>query len=220
MDWSKVKVLELFKGTGSQGKACMALGVKPQNIVSVDIEPEFEPTHVADLLTFDYTQLDTPDIITASPPCETWSHLIRSHQPERRKRDIYTLEPLHPEAVIGEQLLFKTIEIINYFSNKNPNLRFVIENPQGLMKKHPVMTEEPITHMATAWYSCYGFPYRKPTNFWSNKPLVLLKGTKIEKQVGTKEAGGMTRNSKYKSRLLRYRMPESLCIDILKQLNS
>ena len=33
-----IKMLELFKGTGSQSKAALQLGVKPENIISVDID--------------------------------------------------------------------------------------------------------------------------------------------------------------------------------------
>lgn len=216
MSYENIKVLELFKGTGSQGKACINLGIKPENIISIDIEPIFEPTYVADILEFDYTQLPTPDIITASPPCNTWSQLISGHPIHRRKRDIKTLEPLHPEAVIGQNLLFKTIEIIKYFLQKNPKLRFVIENPVGYMRKHPIMKEEPITNIATAWYSCYEFPYRKPTNFWSNVKLELLSGIKIENEVGTIQKGGMTKITKNK--IDRYRMPTKLCESIIIQL--
>ena len=44
---SCVCVLELFSGTGSIGRAFEKLG---WNVTSVDINPRFNPTHVADIL--------------------------------------------------------------------------------------------------------------------------------------------------------------------------
>ena len=48
-----MRVLELFKGTGSLTKYCEANGWE---CVSLDIEPKFGATHTCDILDFDYTQ--------------------------------------------------------------------------------------------------------------------------------------------------------------------
>jgi hypothetical protein len=42
-----MNVLELFKGTGSVGKVCEGLG---HNVVSVDINKKFNPTHLCDIM--------------------------------------------------------------------------------------------------------------------------------------------------------------------------
>lgn len=209
-----IKMLELFKGTGSQSKAALQLGVKPENIISVDIDDKWKPTIKADILNLEYKDLPVPDIITASPPCETFSLLIATHK--NKVRDYKgNMKPLNRKGEIGDLVLFKTIEIIKYFLGKNPNLKFVIENPRGFMVKMKCMSQPPIRYLCEAWYSCYGYTYRKPTHFWSNVPLELKKGKIIEDQVGTKSK---------KTEMLsfnltqRYSMPPELCVSILSQL--
>ena len=48
-----MNVLELFSGTGSVGKCCKELGL---NVVSVDLESKFNPTHLCNIMDFDYKQ--------------------------------------------------------------------------------------------------------------------------------------------------------------------
>jgi len=114
----KIKLLELFKGTGSQSKAAVQLGIKPENIISVDIDDKWKPTIKADILNLEYKDLPVPDIITASPPCETFSLLIATHKNKVRdyKGD---MKPLNRKGEIGDLVLFKTIEIIKYFLDKS-----------------------------------------------------------------------------------------------------
>jgi site-specific DNA-cytosine methylase len=167
-------LLELFSGTGSWGKVFRKHGV---DVISVDKEAQFKPTIVIDIRELDYKKLPTPDIITASPPCNSFSTLGRAG----RLRDWYTLEPLHPNAVEGEELLYKTIEIIRYFLKKNPNLRFVIENPTAMMRNMPIMNRLP---RQTTEYCLYGFPWRKKTDFFSNFRL-NLKDPLVQKKCDT-----------------------------------
>jgi site-specific DNA-cytosine methylase len=203
-------LLELFSGTGSYTKAAKELGF---DVISVDIVPKFNPTILMDILDWDYKTIPIPDIITASPPCQTFSPLIASHK--TRVRDLNTMEPLTPKGELGDKLLFKTIEIIKYFLHKNPKLKFAIENPRGYMRYMNCMMEEPIKFMDITWYSMYGMPYRKPTNFWSNleNGLSLKIGdmkteTKITQRIET-----MKLTDKYK-------IPHSLCLEILTKLSS
>tara|TARA_R110000751_G_C13634847_1_gene466274 strand:- start:148 stop:807 length:660 start_codon:yes stop_codon:yes gene_type:complete len=209
-----IKMLELFKGTGSQGKAAIELGVLETNIVSVDMDAKWKPTILGNILELDYTKWEVPDIITASPPCETFSILISSHKNKVRdyKGD---MRPLNEKGRIGDAVLFKTIEIIKYFLEKNPDIKFVIENPRGFMKKMPCMSEEPIKYICEGWYSCYGFSYRKPTNFWSNTPIKLMKGRANEDECGTKDNNVEMTTFKLAQR---YRMPPLLCKAIIEQL--
>jgi site-specific DNA-cytosine methylase len=209
-----IKMLELFKGTGSQGKAAIELGVLEKNIVSVDMDAKWKPTILGNILELDYTKWEVPDIITASPPCETFSILIPTHR--NKVRDYMgDMRPLNEKGEIGDAVLFKTIEIIKYFLDKNPNLKFVIENPRGFMKKMTCMSEEPIKYMCEGWYSCYGYTYRKPTNFWSNTPIKLKKGKQEEDLCGTKDNGVEMLSFKLAQR---YSMPPLLCKSIIEQL--
>ena len=110
----EIKMLELFKGTGSQSKAALQLGIKPENIISVDIDEKWKPTIKADILNLEYKDLPVPDIITASPPCETFSILIVTHKDKVRDYG-GDMKPLNRKGEIGDLVLFKTIEIIKLY---------------------------------------------------------------------------------------------------------
>ena len=115
-----MNVLELFSGTGSVGKCCKELG---WNSISVDSEKKFNPTHLCDIMDFDYKQYpkDYFGIVWASPPC--------THYSKAKSRGIRDIEG-------SNKIVLKTIEIINYF---DCNYWF-IENPQtGLLKNQSFM---------------------------------------------------------------------------------
>ena len=63
-----MKVLELFCGTKSVGKACEKLGWE---VISVDCDAKCNPTFCCDIKDFDYKQFCSEDfdIVWASPPC-------------------------------------------------------------------------------------------------------------------------------------------------------
>ena len=69
-----MNVLELFSGTKSIGKCCDKLG---WNSISVDMEKKFNPTHLCNIMDFDYKQYDKDyfSIVWASPPCVEYSRL-------------------------------------------------------------------------------------------------------------------------------------------------
>ena len=194
-------LLELFKGTGSFSKVA---GEFNMEVISVDIDPKMVPTILTDILYWDYKTIPIPDFITASPPCETFSCLITTHRNKVRdyKGD---MRPLNKKGELGDAILFKTIEIIKYFLQLNPNLKFSIENPRGFMRKMKCM-DEFIIH--TILYSHYGFPYHKPTNFWSNIPLQVIQ----YKDEPRKKLNDVMLNYTLKDR---YRIPPDLCRDIL-----
>ena len=63
-----MKVLELFKGTGSVGKIATQFGYE---VISLDIEKKFEPTLCMSILDFDQHQYapDEFSFVHSSPPC-------------------------------------------------------------------------------------------------------------------------------------------------------
>jgi site-specific DNA-cytosine methylase len=163
--------LELFKGTGSVGKAGKQIGF---SIVSLDYDPVYKPDIQTDILNWDYEQyLKThnyiPDYIWASPPCNTFSPLAY----RLKERDPNTAKPKSERAKEGTAILYKTLEIIRFFIKLNPNLLFCIENPHGMMRKDKKMKQIPF--MTSVTYCSYGDTKRKLTDFWSNYPLELKK---------------------------------------------
>ncbi len=167
----KPKLLELFKGSGSVGKVAVKVGY---DVVSVDLDPIYTPDIETDILDWDYKNFFKennfiPDYIWASPPCNTFSPLAWSRKPQMR--NIKTAKPISEKAKIGTKILYKTLEIINYFKSKNPDLCYCIENPRGMMRNDKHMINQP--YMATTYYCYYGGKKLKPTDFWSNYPLGL-----------------------------------------------
>jgi hypothetical protein len=84
------------------------------------------------------------------------------------------------------------------------------------MRFIPCMSEEPIKFMDTTWYSMYGMPYRKPTNFWSN----IIGGLKL-KVGSSKDETPITMKISNMGKLTdKYIIPEELCYEILTKLIS
>ena len=104
-------LLELFKGSGSVGKVAVKVGY---SVVSVDLDPIYTPDIETDILEWDYKKVDfIPDYIWASPPCNTFSPLTYP----LKERDTKTAKPFSERAKIGTKILYKTLEIINYFKS-------------------------------------------------------------------------------------------------------
>ena len=156
-----MRILELFSGTHSVGKVATELGYE---VLSLDMDGNADIN--IDILDWDYKQYPVGyfDVIWASPPCNTFSHLRRSWIGRKLKYFgdvIVTAEMLDNDMMeVGVPILRKTEEIINYF---NPDLYFM-ENPKtGKMKD---FVTRPFYDVD---YCAYGFDYRKTTRIWTNK---------------------------------------------------
>ena len=148
-----MNVLELFAGSRSFSKVAEELGFKT---FASDIKPFEKIDYVTNILEFDVDKVPfRPDVIWASPPCTYFSvasigkHWNKDHTPK-------TLE-----AIVGCQIVRKTLEIINYFQ---PDF-FFIENPRGKLRKLSFMQKLP---RATVTYCQYGDTRMKPTDIWTN----------------------------------------------------
>jgi site-specific DNA-cytosine methylase len=166
-----MNLLELFKGTGSVGKVAKKIGFK--NIVSIDFDPIYTPTIETDILRWNYKKFYNetnfiPDFIWASPPCNTFSPLAYP----LKERNIKTAEPYSERAKTGTKILYKTLQIINFYKKLNPNMGFCIENPHGMMRHDKKMKK---LYMETTLYCLYGDNKRKMTDFWSNFTMDLDK---------------------------------------------
>ena len=138
------RLLELFSGTGSIGRAFAAQG---WDVVSVDLDPHANATHCSDVAEWDYTCVGRVDVIWASPPCMNYSR-ARSRGGSR------DLEP-------SDNLARKTLEIAAALGS--PPL--FIENPHSGDLKNRGIIELP---MQVVDYRKYGMPYRKRTAIWTN----------------------------------------------------
>jgi site-specific DNA-cytosine methylase len=166
---SHLKLLELFKGTGSVGKVAKRMGM---TVMSVDILDKYKPDITADILEWDYKKFhrDThfvPDLIWASPPCNTFSILAYP----LKERDIKTAKPLSERARQGTAILYRTLEIIHFFMKLNPNLLYCMENPRGMMRLDEKVQKLP--HRDTTLYCLYNDVRKKPTDFFNNVKLDL-----------------------------------------------
>ena len=146
------RLLELFCGTKSVGKQFRALGWE---VVSLDFDPQFEPTVCTDILTLPDDHFSGFDAVWASPPCDAFSVMVIG------KNWNHDHTPKNDSARLGLAILEKTVAIIKHV---NPKM-FWIENPRGKMRKMPVMQQ---FHCDTVSYCTYGDTRMKPTDIWHN----------------------------------------------------
>ena len=175
-----MKILELFSGSRSIGKVADARG---HQVFSVDNVAYPKTNWVGDILDWDYRlnemqvgDLDefyVPDVIWASPPCTDFSvacigrKWVSGHEFKPKNADM-----------LGIKILEKTIEIIKFYLEKNPQLNWYIENPRGKMRKAPHWNEIE-NRRETITYCQYGDERMKPTDIWTNDfgwtPRVMCK---------------------------------------------
>ena len=173
-------------------------------------------------------KLPSPDIILASPPCESWSQAdnpcniwnkISKGYVEIKNKDFFDdwnakqTKPfrkrnfLKKEAkrIVGEDTIAATLAIIERYKPK----MWVVENPltskiwQWIENHLNIKGFKNIAH-----YNAYNDTFtKKPTNFFSNKKLNLKKST-LKSKKWSDICGYEKRSS----------IPEELIKDIVKQL--
>lgn len=159
-----MKVLELFAGTRSIGKAFEAKG---HEVYSVEWDKKFANINLyTDISTLTAEQVlkdfGRPDVIWASPDCTTFSIAGISHH--RRKNPITgSLEPISDYAKFCDECDKHVVELIKELKPKY----FFIENPRGGMRKMDFMQGLP---RYTVTYCKYGDKRMKPTDIWTNHP--------------------------------------------------
>tara|TARA_Y100000592_G_scaffold73369_1_gene114263 strand:- start:371 stop:1165 length:795 start_codon:yes stop_codon:yes gene_type:complete len=138
-----------------------------------------------DILTWDYKQFpnDYFTSVSFSPVC-LWSSQLRYcwincyYNPDtckfsREPKDGYVL---FTKDVLQDDIdrfmkpqVDKCFEIIEYFKEGNPDLKWWIENPKNSTMKDYVNEKYPQYDTYTICDYCkYGFPYQKSTRFWNN----------------------------------------------------
>lgn len=158
-----MKVLELFAGTRSIGKAFERRG---HQVFSVEWDKQFERIDLyKDILHVQASDIlkrfGRPDVIWASPDCSSYSIAAISHH---RKQDEHgNLVPVSDYAKYCDRVNQHVLCLIMALSPKF----WFIENPRGGMRKMDFMHGLP---RYTITYCQYGDNRMKPTDIWTNHP--------------------------------------------------
>jgi hypothetical protein len=159
-----MKVLELFAGTRSIGKAFEERG---HEVYSVEWDKDFPNINLyADIgqLTADQVlkEFGRPDVIWASPDCATFSIAAISHH-RRKNPETGSLDPVSDYAKFCDKVDRHVLDLIRELEPKF----WFIENPRGGLRKMDFMQGLP---RYTVTYCQYGDTRMKPTDIWTNHP--------------------------------------------------
>ena len=208
-----MRLLEIFCGTKSVSKV---FEKHNWEVISIDIDPKWNPTILIDILEWDYKTFDKDyfDFIHFSPPCiymsqnqQTWYNRYKGRG---EKKYLFTKE-LHIKLLKESDLLLHKInEIINYFENT----KFTIENPYHTkfnnITKRNILDYDYIV----CDYCMYNHPIQKPTVFYNNFNLKLKRCDKSHKHTPYKKFCGGGNSPKDKV----FEIPNLLIEDIYSQL--
>jgi len=158
-----MKILELFAGTQSIGKAFKDKG---HEVFSVEWDKSFENiTLYADILTVQARDIikrfGYPDVIWASPDCSTYSVAAISHH--RKQEESGNLAPISEYAKFCDKVNMHVLDLIEELKPKY----YFIENPRGGLRKMDFMKG---LYRYTVTYCQYGETRMKPTDIWTNHP--------------------------------------------------
>lgn len=206
-----MKVLELFAGTRSIGRAFEARG---HEVFSIEWDKQFDGIDLyADIMTVTADDIlqrfGRPDVIWASPDCATFSMAAISKH--RRKNPVTgNLDPVSDYARFCDQVDQHVLSLIREL---RPRFWFV-ENPRGGMRKMTWMQGLP---RYTVTYCQYGDKRQKPTDIWTNHPAPEFLPP-CKRGAPCHEAaprGSRTGTQGLRGRKERARIPEALCKHIV-----
>ena len=159
-----MKVLELFAGTRSIGKAFEKKG---HEVFSVEWDKNFENidlyTDINNITANDIIKkFGVPDVIWASPDCTTYSIAAISHH-RKRNEETNNLDPVSDYAKFCDKTNKYVLDLIQELKPKF----YFIENPRGGLRKMDFMKG---LYRYTVTYCQYGDTRMKPTDIWTNIP--------------------------------------------------
>lgn len=201
-----MKVLELFAGTRSIGKAFENRG---HEVYSVEWDKKHDNINLyADISEVTAEQIlkefGKPDIIWASPDCTSYSIAGISHH--RTKDENGNLEPKSEYAKFCDMTNKHVLKLIKELNPKY----FFIENPRGGLRKMDFMQE---LKRYTVTYCQYGDTRMKPTDIWTNHPNPNFKPMCKNGEPCHVSAprGSKTGTQGLKGSVERSRIPKQLC---------
>ncbi len=206
-----MKILELFAGTRSIGKAFEAAG---HDVYSVEWDEQHSGidwyADIGAITTQDIIErFGRPDVIWASPDCTTYSIAAISHH--RTREDDGNLAPKSEYARQCDAVNQNTLLLIEELQPRY----YFIENPRGGMRKMRFMAGLP---RYTVTYCQYGDTRMKPTDLWTNHPDPQFKpmcknGAPCHVAA---PRGSRTGTQGLKNSVERSRIPTELCEHIVK----
>ena len=201
-----MKVLELFAGTRSIGKAFEKKG---HTVFSVEWDKKHKDIDwYEDISKVTANEIlkrfGKPDIIWCSPDCTTYSIAGISHH--RTKDEDGNLSPKSDYAKFCDKVNMHVLELIKEL---NPKCYF-IENPRGGLRKMNFMKEIP---RYTVTYCQYGDFRMKPTDIFTNHPRPNFKPMCKNGQPCHESAprGSKTGTQGLKGSMERSKIPGELC---------
>jgi hypothetical protein len=199
-----LRLLELFCGTKSISKE-----FNNWDVISVDIDPQFNPTFCSDIRGLNPAAFKNIDFIWASPPCTTFSvaSIGRHWNHDRTPKTFAAWE--------GLTILNSTLDFINIIK---PKIGFIIENPRGMMRKMDCMQD---FKRYTVTYCQYGIERMKPTDLWSNLDLEFKPACKNGDPCHVSAPrGSVTGTQGHGNAIDRGIIPAELAQSIYEQINS
>ena len=205
------KSLELFAGSRSFTKVAQSPKYE-FNTYCTDLENFPNIDQVCNIFDFNLNDCikalrGVPDIIWASPPCTTFSVASFGHHwhPDRK--------PKTEQAKNGIKIIEKTVELINYIKNLNPNVKYIIENPRGMLRKLDLIPFE----RYTVTYCQYGDRRMKPTDIWTNINWIPRKMCKNGQPCHeAAPRGSRTGTQGLKNDFERSKVPYQLCNELIE----
>ena len=205
-----MKILELFAGTRSIGKAFEKNGHEVFSIEwdkkhdDIDWYVDILDVKVEDIIN----RFGVPDVIWASPDCTTYSIAAISHH--RRKESDGNLKALSEYAKFCDKVNKHVIELIKELKPKY----YFIENPRGGMRKMNFIKSLP---RYTVTYCQYGDKRMKPTDLWTNHPDPQFKPMcKNGMPCHESAPRGSKTGTQGLAKVDRSRIPNELCEHIVK----
>lgn len=207
-----MRVLELFAGTRSIGKAFEKHGHK---VYSIEWDKDFENIDwyedIGKITAQDIIdRFGHPDVIWASPDCTSFSIAAISHH-RRKNLENGNLDPVSDYAKFCDNVDQHVLDLIRELKPKY----WFIENPRGGMRKMTWMQGLP---RYTVTYCQYGDTRMKPTDIWTNHPDPKFKTPCHNGDPCHEPAprGSNTGTQGLKGSIDRSRIPDKLCEHIVE----
>lgn len=207
-----MKVLELFAGTRSIGKAFEKHGHEvysiewDKNFDNIDWYEDIGKITAQDIID----RFGHPDVIWASPDCTSFSIAAISHH-RRKNPETGNLDPVSDYAKFCDNVDQHVLDLIRELKPKY----WFIENPRGGMRKMTWMQGLP---RYTVTYCQYGDTRMKPTDIWTNHTDPKFKPPCHNGEPCHEPAprGSKTGTQGLKGSIDRSRIPDKLCEHIVE----